>query len=145
VGGYWLYLLSMLIIGARQRAIASLLHEATQHAFQKQGAVNIYSRNRYAGLLERIFIGAHGDSYHLTHHLLPGVRHWNLRRATGILCEDSMFRSWDQTWCGIFSSRNRGRISFIQYVLNEREFKRHVFSHTLTQRAPKSMRYWRRH
>lgn len=99
-----------------------------------KGAV-FYSRNRYAGVLERIFIGMHGDSYHLTHHLLPGVPHWNLRRATEILREDPVFRSWDQTWGGIFSSRGRGRVSFIQYVLNDLEFRRYVFSHTLAHRA----------
>jgi hypothetical protein len=90
--------------------------------FREYGA--FYSRNRYAGRCERSFIGMHGDNYHLTHHLLPGIPHWNLHKATQILCEDPIFGAWDDTWGGIFSSNGGARISLVEYILNEREFER---------------------
>jgi hypothetical protein len=34
-------------------------------------------------------------------------------------------------WGGIFSSRGRERISFIEYVLNDREFRRYSFTRGL--------------
>ncbi|VVE69633.1 fatty acid desaturase family protein [Pandoraea anapnoica] len=74
------------------------------------------ARNRYAGRLERFFIGMHGDSFHLTHHLLPGVPYWNLAAATDVLREDSTFAEWDGRWGGIFSSDRSSRVTFIDFV-----------------------------
>ena len=96
-----------------------------------------YSRNRYAGWWERLLIGMHGDNFHLTHHLLPGIPHWHLGNATKILREDPIFRAWDDTWGGIFSSDGPTRISLAGYVLNEREFKRPVLPFRLT--VPRSI------
>lgn len=74
------------------------------------------ARNRYACRLERLFIGMHGDSFHLTHHLLPGVPHWNLAPATEILRTDIIFAKWDDRWGGIFSSNRPDRMAFIDFV-----------------------------
>lgn len=74
------------------------------------------ARNRYAGRIERLFIGMHADSLHLTHHLLPGVPHWNLGAATRILRADDTFAEWDDRWGGIFSSDRPERITFIDFV-----------------------------
>lgn len=81
------------------------------------------SRNRYAGLIERLFIGMHGDSYHLTHHLLPGIPHWNLEKATMILLEDDEFRAWDNLWGGIFSSNRNNRLSLFKYIIDFHRFE----------------------
>lgn len=81
------------------------------------------SRNRYAGPIERFIIGMHGDNYHLTHHLLPGVPHWNLAKATAVLRNNEYFREWDNTWGGIFSSRSPKNTSLIKYIINEHEFE----------------------
>jgi fatty acid desaturase len=81
------------------------------------------SRNRYASLVEAFFIGSHGDNYHLTHHLLPGIPHWNLKKATRILREDDDFRTWDDTWGGIFTSRNPSQISLLDYIINYHKFR----------------------
>ncbi|WP_203563787.1 fatty acid desaturase [Deefgea sp. CFH1-16] len=59
-----------------------------------------------------MFIGAHCDYLHLTHHLLPGIPFWNLKKATEILREDNEFEVWDDQWGGIFSSRGDKRINF---------------------------------
>ncbi|EON12711.1 fatty acid desaturase family protein [Pandoraea sp. SD6-2] len=74
------------------------------------------SRNRYSFWVERLFIGMHGDSFHLTHHLLPGVPHWHLAAATRILRADRAFAEWDDRWGGIFSSDRKSRVSFIHFV-----------------------------
>lgn len=84
---------------------------------------SFYSRNRYPGWVERMFIGMHGENYHLTHHLLPGIPYWNLRGATQILREDSAFRAWDDYWGGIFSSKTPGRTSLIQYICTAHPFR----------------------
>ncbi|MFJ4349256.1 fatty acid desaturase family protein [Pseudomonas sp. NPDC089401] len=83
---------------------------------------SFFSRNRYAGRIEKLFIGMHGDHYHLTHHLLPGLPHWNLGKATEILREDDAFRAWDDHWGGIFSSA-QGKVSLLAYLLNEHPFE----------------------
>jgi len=81
------------------------------------------SRNRYASIVEALFIGTHGDNYHLTHHLLPGIPHWNLKKATLILREDEEFRTWDNIWGGIFTANNPSRISLIDYIVNYHKFR----------------------
>lgn len=83
---------------------------------------NYCARNRYAAWFERLIIGIHGDNYHLTHHLLPGIPHWNLKKATNILREDTEFRAWDDSWGGIFSSDITKRVSLISYIINDHPF-----------------------
>jgi fatty acid desaturase len=99
---------------------------------ERTGDKIYFSRNRYAGRLEQFLIGMHGDNYHLTHHLLPGVPHWHLHAATLILREDPEFRKWDDTWGGIFSSRGKRRVSLVAYVLNDRAFEPSTVTFGLT-------------
>ncbi|WP_159875553.1 fatty acid desaturase [Aquitalea denitrificans] len=102
--------------------IVRLLGELSEHypmMWCKSDVQVFYSRNRYAGFTERLFIGMHGDHFHLTHHLLPGVPHWNLAAATKILREDKAFRMWDDYWGGIFSSNRNDRISLIRFIRHE--------------------------
>jgi fatty acid desaturase len=86
------------------------------------GKAVFYSRNRYASRVEKIFIGMHADYLHLTHHLFPGIPHWNLAKANEILREDEEYRAWDDIWGGIFSAATPARISFVKYILNHRQF-----------------------
>jgi fatty acid desaturase len=81
-----------------------------------------YSRNRYAAWPERFFIGMHGDHLHLTHHLLPGIPHWNLAAATEILREDPAFCEWDKAWGGILTTQSPERMSLLKYIVNIHEF-----------------------
>lgn len=81
------------------------------------GNPRFYSRNRYAGFVERFFIGMHSDNLHLTHHLYPAVPHWHLKQATEILREDKDFCKWDSYWGGIFTSNHSDRVSLIKYIL----------------------------
>jgi fatty acid desaturase len=83
-----------------------------------------YSKNRYAAWYEKLFIGMHCDNLHLTHHLYPGLPFWNLKPATDILCEDESFKTWNDTWGGIFSSDNKQRTSLIKYVINHHDFEK---------------------
>lgn len=80
------------------------------------------SRNRYAGFIERLFIGMHGDNFHLTHHILPGIPHWNLKKATMILSEDIEFCAWDNVWGGIFTSNEPERLSLLKFLVNHHRF-----------------------
>lgn len=84
---------------------------------------SFFSRNRYAGPIEKMFIGMHGDNYHLTHHLLPGIPHWNLAKATKILRENETFKSWDDFWGGIFTSAP-GKTSLLTYLINFHSFEK---------------------
>lgn len=94
---------------------------------------SFFSRNRYAGRIEKLFIGMHGDNYHLTHHLLPGIPHWNLEKATKILRENEDFKTWDNYWGGIFTSEP-GKVSLLAYLINFHSFAKPnaaVFSETI--------------
>lgn len=116
---YW-YLTYLTVFG-----IIGWLSELSEH-FPLMGPNednNVYeSRNRYAAWPERLLIGMHGDHLHLTHHLLPGVPHWNLGAATEILREDPGFRAWNDMWGGIFTVKDGTRISLVGYVINIHEF-----------------------
>lgn len=101
-------------------AMIGWLSELSEHFPMMRAGLNesMYAaRNRYAAWYERLFIGMHGDNYHLTHHLLPQILHWNLGEATGILREDAEFRAWDSLWGGIFSRQTPQRVSFIGFVI----------------------------
>lgn len=116
---YWYlpYLTSFGIIG--------WLSELSEHfpLMSGKGSGEIYgSRNRYAAWPEKLLIGMHGDHLHLTHHLLPGVPHWNLAAATEILREDPEFKDWDDIWGGIFTSKDAARTSLAGYVINTHKF-----------------------
>jgi fatty acid desaturase len=88
-----------------------------------------YSRNRYSGFIEKLFVGMHADHLHLTHHLLPGIPHWNLSAATEILREDENFKKWDDFWGGIFSSAPQSeRVSLLKYIVDYGDFEDPVAS-----------------
>jgi fatty acid desaturase len=56
--------------------------------------VDIYlSRNRLVGSVWKFFIGTHQESYHLVHHLFPGIPFWNFKAAHHILLEDEVYAS----------------------------------------------------
>ncbi|AIT21304.1 guanitoxin biosynthesis L-arginine gamma (S) hydroxylase [Burkholderia thailandensis] len=76
------------------------------------------TRNRFPVLIERAFVGMHGDNYHLVHHLLAGIPFWNLRRAHAILMEDPAYAAANRALGGIFTAPS-GRISVMRSILDE--------------------------
>lgn len=98
--------------------------ELSEHypMMESTNTARFYSRNRYAGWVERFFIGMHSDYLHLTHHLYPAIPHWNLKKATEILRQDVIFAEWDNYWGGIFSSSTPNRTSLLKYILDDRKF-----------------------
>lgn len=72
------------------------------------------TRNRFPTLIERLFIGMHGDNYHLTHHLFAGVPYWNLRKAHLILMEDLCYAEANRGCGGIFTAKDGSRSSLRQ-------------------------------
>jgi hypothetical protein len=61
------------------------------------------TRNRFPAWWERVFIDMHGDNLQLTHHLLPGIPHWNLQKAHRILTRDECHAAANGQADGIIS------------------------------------------
>lgn len=60
-------------------------------------SIDIYvSRNRILNPIANIFIGTHHESYHLIHHLFPGLPFWQMKQAHHILMEDETYASLHQ-------------------------------------------------
>ncbi|MEL7938743.1 guanitoxin biosynthesis L-arginine gamma (S) hydroxylase [Pseudomonas delhiensis] len=72
------------------------------------------TRNRFPSLIERLFIGMHGDNYHLTHHLYAGIPYWNLRKAHLILMDDPKYAEANHGCGGIFTAKGDARSSLGQ-------------------------------
>jgi len=61
------------------------------------------SRNRNSNIIECFLFGIHNESYHLTHHLKPGVPYWNIKRAHKIMLQDKNYAEFNYNNVGIFS------------------------------------------
>jgi fatty acid desaturase len=72
------------------------------------------TRNRFPNFIERLFIGMHGDNYHLTHHLFAGVPFWNLRKAHLILMDDPSYAEANHGCGGIFTAKGNACSSLAQ-------------------------------
>lgn len=64
------------------------------------------SRNRFGGKIENFLTGAHGEQYHLIHHLFPKIPYWNMPKAHRILWRDRVYRTVNEKFGGIFTSSN---------------------------------------
>lgn len=51
------------------------------------------ARNRWTGRLGRFLTGVHNESYHLAHHLHPGIPFWRLPEAHLIMMDDPEYRA----------------------------------------------------
>ncbi|WP_321887642.1 guanitoxin biosynthesis L-arginine gamma (S) hydroxylase [Paraburkholderia bannensis] len=76
------------------------------------------TRNRFPSIIEAMFIGMHGDNYHLVHHLFAGIPYWNLKSAHLILMSDPDYAKVNDVAGGIFFSPS-GKKSVIRNILDE--------------------------
>lgn len=111
---FWLlpYLTTFQVIG--------WLSEMAEHypMVQRGGCNMDMTRNRFPAWWERLFIGMHGDNFHLVHHLFPGLPFWNLGRAHAVLMAHPRYRRLNAAWGGIVSA-GPGRRSVVDQVLDE--------------------------
>lgn len=120
VAGPWGYLLFWLIPYLTSFQIIGWLSEVAEHfrLYERTYSRIAMTRNRFPSWWERIFIGMHGDNYHLTHHMCPGIPFWNLRRAHGILLQDPEYATSNQYRGGIISAP-AGRMSVLQEIIED--------------------------
>jgi fatty acid desaturase len=110
---FWLvpYLTTFQIIG--------WLSEVSEHfgLLGKEKDELLATRNRFPAWWERIFVGMHGDNLHLTHHLLPGIPHWNLHKAHRMLMNDERYAAANAQTGGIISRGKHPR-SVMRQILD---------------------------
>lgn len=70
------------------------------------------SRNKL-GFFQRVLLHPHGDSYHMLHHLYPGIPHNRLGKAHRLLMTDPVYRNGNHCY-GLLI----GRCSVLQAVLS---------------------------
>ncbi|WP_055136283.1 guanitoxin biosynthesis L-arginine gamma (S) hydroxylase [Pseudomonas corrugata] len=116
--GPWGYVLFWLIPYFTAFQVIGWFSEISEHF----GMFGVYkeevnlTRNRFPTLPERLFIGMHGDNYHLTHHLFAGVPFWNLKQAHRILMDDESYAAANHGCGGIFTARGGARSSIHQIL-----------------------------
>jgi fatty acid desaturase len=76
------------------------------------------TRNRFPLWWEKFFFGLHGETYHLTHHLFPGVPFWNLRALHHVLLQDDAYRRANETRGGLLSAPH-GRKTVLSEILED--------------------------
>ncbi len=114
--GPWAYVLFWLVPYFTVFQVIGWLSEISEHF----GMFGVYqdevqlTRNRFPTPVERLFIGMHGDNYHLTHHLFAGVPFWNLKQAHQILMEDESYAAANRGCGGIFTAKGEARSSLHQ-------------------------------
>lgn len=109
IAGWKFFLLYWLLPYVTVFQIVSWFIELSEH-YPLVGKVSTdihASRNRFGNWLERFLTGAHGESYHLVHHLFPRLPYWNMKRAHQILLQDDTYRKINSTFGGIFTSANK--------------------------------------
>lgn len=100
------YLLFWLVPYFTTFQIIGWLSEISEHYRlyeQKHSALKM-TRNRFPAWWEALFVGMHGDNYHLTHHLFAGIPYWNLKRAHAVLMADPAYRALNEFRGGIVSA-----------------------------------------
>jgi fatty acid desaturase len=79
-------------------------------------SIDLYkSRNRESHFIEKLFFGVHNESYHLAHHLKPGIPYWNIISAHNIMLNDNNYKQVNLNNSGIFLSKNF-TTSFIKHL-----------------------------
>lgn len=114
------YLLFWLLPFLTTFQVIGWLSEMAEHypMIQRGGCNMDMTRNRFPAWWERLFIGMHGDNYHLVHHLFPGIPFWHLPRAHGVLMQHPRYHRLNAAWGGIVSA-GPGRRSVVDQVLHE--------------------------
>ena len=60
------------------------------------------TRNRKGPLLERFLTGIHGEGWHRTHHVRPGIPFCNLAKAHAIMMGDPEYAAFEYETAGLF-------------------------------------------
>jgi len=60
------------------------------------------TRNRRGPPLENFFTGIHGESWHLVHHLRPGIPFWNVAKAHQVMMADPQYAAANAVNGGLF-------------------------------------------
>ena len=111
---YWLlpYLSTFQIIG--------WLSEICEHyrLYERRHSSLEMTRNRFPSWWERIFVGMHGDNYHLTHHLFAGIPFWNLPQAHATMQADPQYAALNLLRGGIVSAPGQ-RISVLREIVED--------------------------
>lgn len=104
--GVYGYLLFWLVPFFTSFQVVGWLSEIAEHyrLYERNQSTLTMTRNRFPAWWERVFIGMHGDNYHLTHHLFAGIPFWNLKHAHAILQRDPNYRALNQFSGGIVSA-----------------------------------------
>ncbi|NPD01266.1 hypothetical protein HOY33_10975 [Brenneria sp. hezel4-2-4] len=74
--------------------------------------------NRFSAKAELFFTGMHAENYHLTHHLMPSIPFWNLKKAHEIMMQDIDYRKRNQRMGGIFLSANNNESLWKKIIKN---------------------------
>lgn len=111
---YWLlpYFTAFQIIG--------WLSEICEHyrLYERRHSRLEMTRNRFPSWWERMFIGMHGDNYHLTHHLFAGLPFWNLGRAHALMQADPEYARLNRKRGGIVSAPG-DRVSVLREIVDD--------------------------
>ena len=85
------------------------------------------TRNRRSGPIERFLTGAHGEQFHLTHHLRPLVPFWNIEAAHRTMLRDSRYAEIDRYASGIFLSKDKNVPTILEEIINLRPDGRSLY------------------
>ena len=118
VGGWSGYLVYWLLPYFTAFQIIGWLSEICEHyrLYERRHSRLEMTRNRFPAWWERLFIGMHGDNYHLTHHLFAGLPFWNLGRAHTIMQADPEYARLNSKRGGIVSAPG-DRISVLREIV----------------------------
>jgi len=82
------------------------------------------TRNRKGPILERFLTGIHGEGWHRTHHVRPGIPFYNLAKAHAIMMRDPRYAAFEYETAGLFCGGVNGEPSIISAIQSElRRFK----------------------
>lgn len=116
----WAYVLFWVIPYITAFQVIGWLSEIAEHypLFKPGNSYYEITRNRFAGRVERLFIGMHSDNLYMTHHVMASISFWNLKKAHRILMADPDYRQANELSGGIFTAVP-GKISVIRDILNQ--------------------------
>lgn len=75
------------------------------------------TRNNICHPILRFILYPHNDSYHLLHHLIPGIPFYNLKQAHQILLSDSLYRSLNHCHGYFFKTNHRALPTTLSQML----------------------------
>lgn len=120
VAGWPGYLLFWLVPYLSTFQIIGWLSEICEHyrLYELRHSRLEMTRNRFPAWWERIFVGMHGDNYHLTHHLFAGIPFWRLPQAHRIMLADTRYAALNARRGGIVSAPGQ-RVSVLREIVED--------------------------